>query len=231
MKLLFFDLETTGTDVAKDRIVQIAICDIDGKGLATLVQPGIPIPKEASDIHHITDKDVDTAPPFGDLAPDIQAMLEGATLVGYNSKSFDARILDRHLREHGEDGIADDHPHIDLYTVWQEVERRTLANCARRYLGKDIENAHDARVDVAATMEILPAMLRAHDLDLMKAEKITRDSDITRWVHNKDGVWLWKFGKNRNKPVKDDISYVNWVLDKDFPPMLKRLLQEVILSA
>jgi len=229
MNLLFFDLETTGTDPLNDRIVEIAMLDVDGAYFHTYLNPGRPIPPGATEVHGITDEMVATYPTFEEIAVRVQGLIDGRTLVGYNSKSFDARMLHMHLVNAGQRGISEDHPHIDVYVLWQELEKRTLANAVKRFASGIPHAAHSALGDVRAAQQVLSNMAHEFQLDHEALAKITADADVSRWVEKKPEGLTWRFGKNRGKLVRDDPSYAQWVLDKDFPQALKRLVQQELM--
>lgn len=229
VKLLFLDLETTGTDPLNDRIVEIALLDQDGEYFHTYVNPGRPIPPGATEVHGIDDRFVATYPAFEEIAVRVQGLVDGRVLVGYNSKSFDSKMLHMHLVNAGQRGIGDDHPQIDVYVLWQELEKRTLENAVKRWAPGISHTAHSALGDVRATQQVLSNMMHHYQRDAEEALRITSEADVTRWVEKKDGALVWRFGKNRGKPVREDPSYAQWVLDKDFPPALKRAVQEELL--
>jgi DNA polymerase III subunit epsilon len=230
LKLVFFDAETTGPDPLTDVIIELAMVSSTGDIFHGVFNPGRPIPPEATAIHGFTTDNVMQCPAFEADAETVQRMIQDAVLVGYNSRHFDAKILHRQLTNAGLPGIAKDHKQLDLYILWQEAERRTLENCARRYLGKVPPETHRAVQDVRTTMLLMDAMLTHHQLTVSQAIDITEQSDITRWAEKRDGTWRWKFGKNRGKPIKADLTYANWVLAKDFPDALKHLIRTEIMS-
>lgn len=241
--LTFFDLETTGMDVGNDRIVQIAMFRADAGFLAvvgsldTLVNPGRPIPQDATDVHGITDEDVRTAPTLDDVAPDIHALIDGAVLVGYNNRRFDTLVLDRELRRVGagglkrsDDGYAIVHPEIDLYALRRRWEDMTLAGAVARFLQRDHAYAHDAAADASVLIDLYAEMTRSvtgmvgktvEELvnDSVPDDAVDRDGRFTYVKRDGVDVVVFAFGKHKGKqiiPPGPDFqtvsSYLQWMI-------------------
>src|SRR5690606_15557309 len=151
-RLVFFDCETTGPDPYEDRIVELAVRAQGKHPVVTRINPGRPIPPKASAIHGITDADVADAPRFEEIAADVQRMIDGHVLVGYNCIRFDTILLDAELRRAGQSGCID-FPEVDLYQVGLRSEPRTLAGAVKRFLGRDLEDAHTAAADTEVLSE------------------------------------------------------------------------------
>jgi len=243
MKKVIFDIETTGADKAKDRIVQLAIhCfDEDGKVLLSkskLYNPEMPISQAALDTHGITDKMVKNAPLFSDDAKKLKKIFEDSELIGYNIIQFDIPILmaefDRVGVELNLSGKV-----IDVMKLETAVNPRTLGAVYKRYTGEEMENAHDAMSDVKATEIILQYQLekiREEDFDF---DKVMEQCGIPpgaadffgKLVYDDEGFLVYKFGKHLNKRVLFDAEtrqYADWVLEpkQNFPAQVKKLLKD-----
>lgn len=223
--LTFFDLETTGTDIARDRVVEIAMTQLrpDGtsKGFCYLVNPGFPIPKEATDIHGIGDSEVEEAGTFQDIAEEVLALLEGSDLAGYNIRRFDIQMLIEEMRRSGVPWIfnPEETAVIDGYDIFFKMEPRTLAGALQFYCKRDHEGAHGAHRDVQATMEVVAAQLARYDIGTTVEEVYERfrDKDAVdlagklRWIGPDVCI---NFGKYSGSRLKDmPRSYLLWMLD------------------
>ena len=159
--IVFFDLETTGIQIATDRIVEISILKVLPNGnkesKTWLVNPEIEIPKEASDIHGITNEKVVTEPTFNELAAQVSKMIDGCDLAGFNSNRFDIPLLAEEMLRAGINFDMEDRKAIDVQVIFHKQEQRTLGAGYKFYCGKDLENAHSAEADTNATFEILEA--------------------------------------------------------------------------
>lgn len=239
--LVVFDLETTGTDPAKDRIVELAMLRVDPAGsvrtLASLVDPEIPIPPEATAVHGITDLAVRGQPTLRALAPEIHRHLEGADLAGYNSIKFDLPLLVSDLERVGFPLETAGRRHIDAMRIFHEMERRDLAAAMRFYCGRELDAAHSALADATATLEILDAQLRRYP-------ELPRDLDgLHRFCNPDEGRYLdatrkllWTdggevalaFGKHRGRTLQElavrERSYLEWIGVSDFTPEVKRIV-------
>ncbi|MFN4199280.1 MAG: exonuclease domain-containing protein, partial [Flavobacterium sp.] len=165
--ICFFDLETTGTDVARDRIVEISILKVFPNGnketKTWLVNPGIPIPFLASQVHGITDEKVANEPTFEQLAPHVYNMIKDSDLAGFNSDRFDIPLLAEELLRAGVDFDMKNRVSVDVQTIFHKMEERTLSAAYRFYCDKTLENAHSAEADTVATYEILKAQLERYE--------------------------------------------------------------------
>lgn len=220
-----FDLETTGTDPATDRIVELAILVPGMPARVFRVNPGIPIPPAATAIHGIGDGDVAGAPPFAAIAAEVQRLLAGATLLGYNSRTFDTPLLDCELRRAGEAGLDLDHVReIDVLRVWADVEPRTLTGAVRRWLDRDHPAAHGAAPDAAAALAVWERMSGILRLTPEDGRRMTRRGDEMdrdgRFVRDAEGHAVFNFGKHRGKRVRSVAGwedYLRWMMTSDFP--------------
>ena len=238
--IIFFDLETTGVDIATSRIVEIACIKIDLDGTKTekhaLINPTIPIPKEASEVHGITDEKVANAPKFVELSKSLYAFFYGCDIAGYNSDSFDIPLL---VQEFSRCNIIFgdwDFNTIDVLSVERVLRPNKLSDVYKRYTGKDLEDAHSALADVNATLEILfhqydgKEEITPEEIESQYRQKKRYDLSNKLYV-NADGKVCWSFGKLMNQPIENDISYVDWVLKQNsFTNETKRKINEYLNS-
>lgn len=242
--IAFFDLETTGLNISKDRIVEIAILKVNVNGSeekkCLRVNPGMPIPKESSDIHGITDEDIKDAPVFKEVAKDIAKFIEGCDLGGYNSNRFDIPLLAEEFLRADVDIDMRKRKFVDVQTIFHKMEQRTLSAAYRFYCEKELVGAHGADADTMATYEILKSQLdRYSDLE----NDIASLSEFTTQVKNvdfagfialdKNGVEIFNFGKNKGKSVEKVLTeqpgYYAWIMNADFPLYTKKVLTELKL--
>ncbi len=229
---VFFDIESTGLDPEHDRIVELAMVRHDSPedryGWTGLVNPGCRIPAESTRVHGITDADVKDKPLFKDIAADIHDLVEDTVLVGYNSRHFDTPMLHHELvRAIGQGLPTDDHgqltiPEIDLFRVWKESEKRNLTTAVKRFLGRDISaSAHRADVDTEVLPDLMTAMMETFSLDEAELEDITQPEDEVdrsgKFRRREDGVIVFAFGKNKDRPVSQHSDYLGWMLRSSFP--------------
>src|SRR3990172_3701939 len=245
--LAFFYLETTGVNVASDRIVEISILKINPDGnkeVKTMrINPGIPIPKEASEIHKIYDEDVKDCPSFKEAAHEISKFLEGCDLAGYNSNRFDVPILVEAFLRAEIDFEIKGRKLIDVQNIFHQMEPRTLCAAYKFYCSKPLENAHSAEADVTATFEILEAQLDKYSEDLKNDTTYlhnftskTKNVDLAaRIVFNAKGIEIFNFGKHTGKSVEDvfaaEPSYYDWMMKGDFPLYTKKIITAIRLRS
>lgn len=238
--LIFFDLETTGTDIVNDRIVQIAAIKIfpgkkNPEEKKTLVNPGRSIPPESSEVHGITDNDVKDSPRFEQLSKAMLTWFSECDIGGYNSDRFDVPLLAEEFNRCNLQWPAKDTSFIDVLKVEREVNAHTLEATYRRYIGKDLEGAHDALNDVRGTVEVFMKQVSYHpeynvspkEVDALlqgDTKRVDMAGNITQ-DENKDFVWA--FGKNKGKRLIDDPRYAKWVLSASFPTETKRIIRKV----
>jgi DNA polymerase-3 subunit epsilon len=238
--LVFFDVETTGLNVMTDRIIQISTMKyVPGRHEPTvstfLMNPGIPIPAEATAIHHITNEKVRNLPGFAAFAMDLEAIFSNSDVGGYNVARFDLPILAEEFRRCNIAFPAPGTKIVDVREVYARKELRTLSAAVRFYCGKEHVDAHDAEADVRAAVAVLEGQLERYSEMFGTVEELhslcfpEEMVDFTgKLKRNAKGQTVWAFGKNRGKPVKDDPDYAQWVLKSDFPADTKRAVEEVL---
>ena len=242
--LVFFDLETTGIDIAKDRIVEISMVKVMPNGEEIVktrrINPGMPIPPESTAIHGITDEDVKDCPKFKEIAKSLAAQIEGCDLAGFNSNRFDIPMLAEEFLRAGVDVDLNRRKFIDVQTIFHKMEQRNLTAAYKFYCNKDLTNAHSAEADTMATYEVLKAQLdRYPELEndvnfLSKYSSFTNNVDFAgRMVYNEKGQEVINFGKYKGRLVeevlKSDPSYYAWIMNGDFPLNTKKMLTEIRL--
>lgn len=242
--LAFFDLETTGVDPDRDRIVEIAVVRIDPDGSrhtrCRRVDPERPIPAEATAVHGIRDEDVAGEPPFRKLARGIADFFGDADLAGFNVARFDVPLLDREFRDCGVEFDLENRRIVDAMTIFHRNEPRDLSAAVRFYLGRDHADAHAAIADVEATADILEAQLARYgdlpgtvdELDRWCNPAPPDAVDRTGKFRLRDGVVVFGFGKHEGRPLADvaktDGDYVRWMTTSNFPPDAKRIAREAL---
>jgi len=245
--LAVFDLETTGIDVERDRIVQVAIIRLEPDGsrrtYETLVNPECPIPAEASAVHGISDADVQDAPTFAQIRRDVEEIFDGADLAGYNSVRFDQPLLTHELKRAGSEVDFRGRKHLDAMRIFHMKEKRDLTAAYKLYCGKELVSAHNALADTTATLEILDAQLAHYDdlpRDVAALHTFCNPDegkfvDLKRkFVWNDQGEAEFTFGKFQgqalNAVVKDQRGrgYLEWMLGKDFSEEIKDILREAL---
>jgi len=253
--LAFFDLETTGVNVAVDNIVEIAILKVMPDGSEQVynkkVNPGRPIPPESSMFHGIYDEDIKDAPTFKDLAEEVALFLEDADLAGYNSNKFDVPMLMEEFLRAGVNFSLEGRSFIDVQNIFHQMEQRTLKAAYRFYCDKNLDNAHQAEADVRATYEVLKAQLVKYEgapfedkhgevsypvvndvQALHDFTNLSKPVDFAgRLVYNEDGRVVINFGKHKGRPVSEvfevEPSYYAWMQNGDFPLYNKKVLENL----
>ena len=239
--LAFIDLETTGVNLATDRIVEIAIVKIMPDRSQVVkhkrLNPTIPIPKSASDIHGITDEMVHAEPTFKDVANELKQFIDNADLSGYNSNRFDIPLLMEEFLRAGLQIDMTDRRMVDVQQIFHMMEKRTLSAAYQFYCNKTLEGAHSAEVDATATWEILEAQLQRYNnlgtsvstiLEFTGEEKYV---DFARRFVMENEVEVFNFGKHKGKPVTEVLrlepQYYDWMMRGDFPLHTKQKLTEI----
>ncbi len=240
--IVFFDLETTGINIATDRIVEIALLKVYPNGnkesKTWLVNPEIEIPKETTAIHGITNEQVVNEPTFKELAPEISKIIDGCDLSGFNSNRFDIPLLAEEMIRAKVNFDMNDRVAIDVQVIFHKKEERTLSAGYKFYCGEDLENAHSAMVDTTATYEILKAQLEKYDdlennVDfLSEYSRYHKRADFAGFVlFNDENEEIFTFGKYKNQKVEDvllkDKGYFSWIQNADFPLYTKKILKEI----
>lgn len=245
--IIFFDLETTGVDVSKDRIVEICYIKVwpNGNEISRTmrINPGMHIPEQSSAVHGITDDDVKDCPLFKDVAKEIANDFQGCDIAGFNSNRFDLPMLaEEFLRAHVDIDLGH-HRAIDVQVIYHKLEQRTLSAAYKFYCGATLENAHSALADTRATYEILKAQLD-HYPDILKNDmeflsqfsSFTRNVDFAgRMIYDDAGNELFNFGKYKGERVDSvfqrDPGYYAWMMNGDFPLNTKQVLTRIKLRS
>jgi DNA polymerase III subunit epsilon len=244
--IAFIDIETTGINVSTDRIVEISVLKI-GPGrseewMSTRINPGIPIPPKSTAIHGITDKDVENAPTFKEIAKNLAVFLEGTDLAGYNAIKFDIPVIAEEFLRVNIDFNFLKRKYVDVQVIFHKKEQRTLSAAYQFYCNKALENAHSSKADTEATFEVLKAQLdRYQDLE-NDVEKLADFSSFNsnvdfagRIIYDENGIEVFNFGKHKGKSVEavfqEEPSYYSWMMNGDFPLYTKKILTEIKLRS
>ncbi len=242
--LIFFDLETTGIDVALDRIVEISYLKIfpngDEESKTMKVNPTVPIPPKVTAIHGITNEDVKDAPRFSEIARMLSKIFEGCDFAGYNSNKFDIPLLAEEFLRAEVDIDLKKRKFIDIQVIYHKKEQRTLGAAYKFYCDKNLEDAHSAEADTRATYEVLKAQLdRYSDLpndvdELSKYSSHNRNADfLGRIVYDEEDIEVFNFGKYKGQRVtevlKKDPGYYAWMMNGQFPLHTKNVLTSIKL--
>jgi DNA polymerase-3 subunit epsilon len=240
--IIFFDLETTGTDHVRDRIVEIALVKImpDGKRerYVKRVNPLMPIPESSSAIHGIKDEDVKDCPSFKQIAHGLYDWMKHCDLGGYNSSKFDIPLLAEEFLRAGINVDFTERLMVDVQQIFFKMESRSLSAAYNFFCQKQLENAHSAEADILATIEILEAQLDRYT-DLTNDVKTLHDFtggdefvDYARRIVMKDGQPTFNFGKHKGRKVEDifnaEPQYYDWMMQADFPLHTKQKISEIL---
>jgi len=254
--LVFFDLETTGVNIAKDRIVELSYYKvfpngtkegktyrvrptiIDAMGLETTMH----IPEQASEVHGIYDEDVKDCPTFTEIANEVASVFEGSDIAGYNSNHFDVPLLGEEFLRAGVPFELQDRNMIDVFTIFTRKEQRTLSAAYAFYCGKDLTDAHSANADTMATYEVLMAQTERYP-DLPKdvtglaqySAPSQKFADLAgKLSYNANGEVVFAFGKYKDVPVSEvlvkDSGYYGWIMSGDFPQTTKNVIARIKLQ-
>ena len=252
--LVFFDLETTGLNIASDRIVELSYYKVfpngTSEGKTFRVKPvqmmlgqevQLHISEEASAVHGIYDEDLVNCPTFKEIAPELVKVLEDADLAGYNSNHFDLPLLAEEMMRAGVNIDLKGKKMVDVFTIFQRQEPRNLVAAYKFYCGKDLTNAHSADADTMATYEVLMAQLEKYDIpvDVDGLAEFTagntRLADFAgRIAYDAQGVEVFNFGKYKGQRVADvfrrDPGYYGWIQGGDFPQYTKNVFTRIYIS-
>lgn len=239
--IVFFDLETTSADAKTAKIVEIALIkkkQLDSReyeAITLLVNPGIPIPADASNVHGIFDHDVADSMSFAQFCPTISQFIKGCDLGGFNIIKFDVPILFREMEEAGwTPPSLDDVKIFDMFTIFKRKEQRNLAAAVKLYLNEDIKNAHEARADVDATIRVFQKQLEIYDDIPLDRDGLAKYSNWDKEMFDVNGVFsknengevCFNFGKHSGNPIKQEPSYLLWMLGQDFPEAVKKIIRQ-----
>ena len=256
--LAVFDIESTGLNVAKDRIIELSILKIDTNNERVsktwVLNPDYPISAESSSIHGFYIEDVKDKPTFKQVAKDISRFLANCDLAGYNSLKFDIPMLVEEFLRVDVDFEVSNRKLVDVQNIFMKMEQRTLKAAVKFFLNKELENAHSAEADVMATFEVLEAQIEKYqDVDYTNKEGIVSQPVVNdmealaefsthhpnadlmgQIIFDSMGVETFNFGKYRGKAVKEiflnDPSYYSWMMKADFPLYTKKILTKIKLS-
>jgi len=244
--ICFFDLETTGINITKDRIVEISILKVNPDGSEEkktwLVNPEMSIPEVVVAVHGITNEKVANEPTFKELAKEINSWIKDADLGGFNSNRFDIPLLAEEMLRAGVDFDMKNRQSVDVQTIFHKMEQRTLTAAFKFYCDKSLEDAHSAEADTMATYEVLKAQLDRYDdlendtaflADFSSRKKI---ADFAGFIaYDKEGDECFSFGKHKGKKVTEILEkepgYFGWLLSADFPLYTKKVLTAIKLRA
>lgn len=241
--IIYFDAETTGVETESSRIVELACIKYNPDGTqeekTILVNPGVPIPLEASEVHGITDEMVKDKPTFKQYAQAIRNWFNGCDLAGYNSNTFDVPLLSAEFERAGLEGINWNPNLIDVLQLYRHLFSNTLSDVYERLTGEPLEGAHGALADILATKKIfdiiLPSLIEKSETVIETAKDIDdylqgdkRRFDLAGKTYlDTDGVVKWNFSKNKDKPVLADLGFLNWFNQQNFPAESKNKIKEL----
>ncbi len=243
--LVFLDLETTGINIATDRIIEIALLKVHPGGAkeskSYKINPGIPIPPESTKIHGITDEDVANEPKFSEVAQEINTFLGGCDLAGYNSNKFDIPLLIEEFTRYTIHFDLTNRRLVDVQNIFHKMEQRTLSAAYKFYCSKELINAHSAEADTNATFEVLAAQLEKYealknDVDfLADFSSVNKNVDLAgRIVMNDKGLEVFNFGKYKGRLVQEvfkiEPSYYDWMMKGDFATNTKTVITQIRLK-
>lgn len=256
--IVFFDVETTGLHVIRDRIIQLAMIKYfkdnrEPKELSLLINPGIPISEEAISVHGIKPEDLANKPSFKQVAEKIYEFIGESDLAGYNSNRFDIPILMEEFARNGYDFVIDHRKLIDVQRIFYKMEPRTLKAAYQFYCNKELENAHDALEDIRATVSVLQGQIAKYEgVDLIDEDgnimpsPIVNDMqvlhDFTNDLKTPDATQKYKYddkgnivfnfgkyiGQKVDKVLYEDRNYYHWILEKEFSHQVKKLTKKLL---
>ena len=243
--MVFFDLETTGTNILTDRIVEISIIKLMPNGteseVTMRINPQMPIPAEATAIHHITDADVADCPTFKQVAQNIANIFLDADVAGFNSNRFDVPMLSEEMFRAGINFDMSRRRFVDVQTIFHKLEQRTLSAAYKFYCGKCLDDAHSANADTRATYEVLkaqldhyPEQLKNDIAFLSEFSSQNRNADLMgRIIYNDNDKEVFNFGKYKGQEVesvfRNDPGYYAWMMQGEFPANTKQVITNIKL--
>ena len=227
--LIFFDLETTGINITKDRIVEISLLKVHPNGKEEVksrrINPEMPIPPQASAIHGITDDDVKDCPTFKQISKSLADWMEGCDIAGFNSSRFDVPLLAEEFLRAGVDFDMSKRKFVDVQIIFHKKEQRTLEAAYKFYCDKELINAHSAEADTLATYEVLKSQLERYpdlqnDMTYLSQEFSSFNNNVDfagRMIYDEQGVEIFNFGKHKGKSVAEILEkepgYYSWMMD------------------
>ncbi len=242
--IIFLDLETTGTDAAKDRIVEMSLVKVmpdQSREVKTRrLNPEMHIPEAASAVHGITDEDVKDCPKFREIAKSLAAYIEGCDFAGYNSNRFDIPVLAEEFLRAGVDVDFKKRKMVDVQNIFHKKEQRTLSAAYQFYCGKELEGAHGAEADTLATLDVLESQLDRYpdlgnDVDALATfSSMGENADYAGRIQYDDkGHEIFAFGKYKGRRVaevfREDSGYYAWMMNGDFPKYTLKVITEIKL--
>ena len=243
--LVFFDIESTGLSITRDRMVEVAFLKVQPDGNTDfkryLMNPGIPIPAEVSAIHGITDEDVRFAPKFEQVAGEMYEFLQNTDLAGFNALRFDIPMLAEEFFRVGLDLEVERRQTVDVQLIFHKMEERNLSAAYRFYCQKELENAHSAEADIRATWEVFQAQTQRYNF---LPETVQGIAEFTgnhlrvdmegKLIKGEDGSVKFNFGKHKGRNVAEvfrlEPSYYSWMMDGDFPAYTKKIITGIKLN-
>ena len=244
--IIFFDLETTGLDISRDRIVELCYIKIEPNGneesRSMRLNPEMHIPEQSSKVHGIYDADVKDCPTFKDIAESLAQTFRGCDLAGFNSNRFDIPMLAEEFARAAVDMDFSVCQMVDVQNIYHRLEQRTLVAAYKFYCGKDLENAHSALADTRATLEVLEAQLDKYPEELKNdvsflAEFSRKENNVDlagRFVYDDNKNEIVNFGKYKGKSIREvfqkDPAYYGWMMQGDFPQNTKQVLTRLRLK-
>lgn len=256
--IVFFDIEATGLNVIRDRIVQIALIKYspnkeEPEEFETMINPGIPISEEAMNVHGITPEMLKNKPTFQQVAQKLYDFIGDADLSGYNSDRFDIPMLMEEFARVGMELDINKRNTLDIQKIFYMMEPRTLKAALKLYCGKELVDAHDAMADVRATVDVLKGQIQKYaDVDYTDGDgfvtktpikndipalvSFTKNSNMVdatqRLKYDGNGTIVFNFGKYVGKPVgkllSEDKQYYNWILQKEFSSQVKQIVKKLV---
>ena len=237
--IAFFDIESTGLSIEKDRIISIAVVKLmpDGSRISksAIVNPIIPISKEASEIHGFTNDMLVDKPKFNQIAKSLYEFMQDCYLGGYNNNHFDNGMLQEEFARCGIEFPKYDQISVDVCSIFKNFEKRDLSSAVKFYCNREMENAHDAEADINATVDVFLSQLNRYeelkDVNIKDLGKIGRNENFVDWqgriIMDADGDYAWNFGKVKGKKIKNEMGFGDWVLINDFPETFKMLIRKI----
>lgn len=239
--IAFFDLETTGLDIASARVVSLSVIKLFPNGSrevkSTLVDPTIPIPKETTEIHGVTNDAVKGKPKFSQIAKSLREFIGDSYIAGYNSNHYDVPVLAEEFFRCGLVFPNKDNKLIDVGTIFKKMETRTLTAALKFYCGEELgEDAHDAYNDTLATVNVFIGQLEMYpelaDMNVSEISEFCKYDDRVDFAGrisiDSNGDYIFNFGKNKGQKVKDDEKYARWMLSSDFTHNTKYYVQKAL---